>query len=86
MPDLRIRVVNSGVPGYGPENELETVKQLWSTIKPNLVVLGFTENDFQNVASGRDYIVIKDGWSRSPEIERHGVTCWPSSVARRVGI
>jgi lysophospholipase L1-like esterase len=66
LPDVRVRVVNAGVPAYGPENELETVKQLAGTIKPHLVVLGFTENDLENAAGGREYQIVKDGWLRSP--------------------
>jgi lysophospholipase L1-like esterase len=67
LPELRVVAINAGVPAYGPENELETVKQLAAKVKPSLVVLGFTENDLENAVGGRDYQTVKDGWLRTPE-------------------
>jgi hypothetical protein len=67
FPERRIRVINSGVPAYGPQNELETLKQLADIVKPQLVVLGFTENDFENAAGDVHSIAVKNGWLMTPD-------------------
>ena len=43
----RVRVINAGVPGYGLRNEVGTIKKLGSSLKPDIVVVGFfVGNDF----------------------------------------
>jgi hypothetical protein len=78
LPELRVRVFNSGVPAYGPQNEFETLKKLAPALKPNLVVLGFTENDFENAATGPAGFVVRNGWL----VASDGVEYYESFTAR----
>jgi hypothetical protein len=66
------------VPAYGPQNEFEALKKLAPALKPNLVVLGFTENDFENAATGPAGFVVRNGWL----VASDGVEYYESLTAR----
>lgn len=52
-------VINAGVPGYGPKNEVEMLKKYYEIIKPQVVVLTFyVGNDIYNMVNTYQYKVV----------------------------
>lgn len=52
-------VINSGIPGYGPKNEVDFLKKYYPIIKPRLVVLTvYEENDLQDMDPPGKYKVV----------------------------
>jgi len=49
IPSSPLRVVNGGVPGYGIHEEIELVKKLLPSLRPELVLLTFCVNDMFDV-------------------------------------
>ncbi|MEM7356939.1 MAG: GDSL-type esterase/lipase family protein, partial [Acidobacteriota bacterium] len=60
---LRIAVSNMAVPGYGPEQVGQALKRSAAKLDPvpRVVVVGFTENDFANLAIGANEKVVRRG-------------------------
>ena len=43
--DINIEVINLGIHGYETIQEEKILQRMWSIIKPNLTIIGFTQND-----------------------------------------
>jgi hypothetical protein len=60
-----VRVVNAGVPGYGTVQELKYYTHNAGDLLPNLVVLGFFENDYRD---NMKHVVFADGYLMSDPV------------------
>ena len=70
LPDARI--VNAGVPGYGTDQEYLLLARVWSTFKPDVVVLMFcTGNDRADNSAN-----MRNGGYYKPYLERAGDGAW----------
>ena len=49
FPDKNIRIINGGVTGYGPNEELAQFSELCPLYKPNLVIYQFFVNEFTEI-------------------------------------
>ncbi|MCK4911197.1 MAG: SGNH/GDSL hydrolase family protein [Thermodesulfovibrionales bacterium] len=45
-PELKVDVINMAVPGYNTAMEVETLKEKGLRFRPDIVMLGFVENDY----------------------------------------
>jgi hypothetical protein len=71
----QIRIVNAGVPGYGTAQEYLLLQRIWSTIKPDAVVLIVcTDNDRDDNSSN----VTSNGYFR-PYLEQAADGTWQLS-------
>jgi lysophospholipase L1-like esterase len=58
----RIEVVNAGVAGYGPDQELRRMEDELPVLKPNLVIVAiYAGNDFGDLLRDKLYRLSKDG-------------------------
>ena len=58
-----IEVVNAGVIGYGPDQELRRMEEELPTLKPNLVIVAiFAGNDFGDLIRDKLYRLSNDGF------------------------
>ena len=58
----RIEVVNAGVAGYGPDQELRRMEEELPTLKPNLVIVAlFAGNDFGDLLRHKLYRLSSNG-------------------------
>jgi lysophospholipase L1-like esterase len=74
----QVRVLKAGIPGTGPTDQLQLLRQLLETVRPRVVVVGFyVGNDFQDAAEGgaRQFDIV-DGF-----LVRRGDTGAGSPVA-----
>ncbi|MEO6710109.1 MAG: SGNH/GDSL hydrolase family protein, partial [Planctomycetota bacterium] len=53
-PGTRALVANAGVNGYSAKQYLEVVRQRGAQVKPNLIVVGYSLNDFPNQTKALD--------------------------------
>ena len=57
-----VEVVNAGVAGYGPDQELRRMEQELPTLKPNLVIVAiYAGNDFGDLLRDKLYRLSSDG-------------------------
>jgi hypothetical protein len=57
-----VEVVNAGVAGYGPDQELRRMEDELSTLKPNLVIVAiYAGNDFGDLLRDKLYRLSSDG-------------------------
>jgi hypothetical protein len=78
-------IVNLGVPGYGTDQELLTLRRWGRKLSPDLVLLGFFWNDVMENASGRIYGLPKPRFTlEDGRLVLHPVPGFsaPSTVAR----
>src|SRR5208282_2438668 len=58
----RVEVVNAGVAGYGPDQELRRMETELPVLKPNLVIVAiFAGNDFGDLLRDKLYRLSSDG-------------------------
>lgn len=60
--DPKIRVVNLGMDGTGPDVQLELLKENLAELRPELVVLGFFMNDRADIMRRRVYREVHEGY------------------------
>jgi hypothetical protein len=58
---MSVEVLNAGAPGKGTDYELKCFQTLGRKFHPDLTVLGFFANDFQDNARGEYYIIGRRG-------------------------
>jgi len=76
-----VESLNGGVNGYGTANELARLEELGPALSPDLVLLGFFPNDYEdNVLGATDSYTVRDGylfdlaserWFREHWLTRH---------------
>jgi hypothetical protein len=60
--DQSIEVVNAGVAGYGPDQELRRMEEELPALKPNLVIVAiYAGNDFYDIVRDKLYRLSSDG-------------------------
>jgi hypothetical protein len=72
-PDVRWEVWNLGVPGYNTGQELEYLREVGESYKPDLVIVGFYPNDFTN-----------NEVNARPSLVRRAVSAAQRTVQRRL--
>jgi lysophospholipase L1-like esterase len=60
--DPRLRVVNLGLDGTGPDVQLELLKERVAELRPEMVVLGFFMNDQADVTRQRVFREVHEGY------------------------
>jgi len=81
-PDLDWQVWNAAVPGYNTRQELEHLREVGPSFKPDLVVVGFYENDLlDNRPAPEPTRIRRVLFATATFLRRH---CWSLEFYRRV--
>ena len=67
MPDREVQVLNFGITGYGPNQYAAVIEAYAPTYEPDLIIIGFFVNDYQDVLLSDDDFRASIGFDQPPQ-------------------
>lgn len=69
-------VINAGCPGKGTDYELKLFQSIGAKLRPDVTILSFFSNDFQDNERGEYYEVRADGGLQAKPLDPGGLKTW----------